>query len=163
LALFGKQKVIDELRWKNLLHSTRRSDWNYPHWYDTKDGPWPETVALNTAIMRQFAQHCRQRNRRCVVLVIPGVEAIRSAQEGRPTGMAQFLNPVAPHVEVWKTANFFAGRTAEKGVCSYFGDHRDCTGHFHKDGYALLANFAYEQVQAMQPTGLPKGSPSAAR
>jgi hypothetical protein len=138
LAYFVKNKILDKLR-------------NYPDWYDTEDGPWRETIALNTAIVGEFAQECRRRERRCVVLVVPDVASIRLVQKEGRSELEQFLQPIEQYLEVWRTVEFFARQTERFGVCHYFGEQRDCRGHFNRDGYALLAGFVAEQIGTMKP------------
>jgi hypothetical protein len=151
LAYFVENQILDELRLKSLSSSVRLRDWNYPHWYDTKDGPWPETIALNTAIVGEFAEECRRRERRCVVLVVPDIASIRLAQKEGRSELEQFLQPIEQYLEVWRTVEFFARQTERLGVCYYFGKQRDCRGHFNPDGYALLAGFVAEQIGTMRP------------
>jgi lysophospholipase L1-like esterase len=138
LAYFMKNQILDELR-------------KYPDWYDTEDGPWPETIALNTAIVGEFAQKCRRREQRCVVLVVPDVASIRLVQKEGRSELEQFLQPIEQYLEVWRTVEFFARQTERLGVCYYFGEHRDCWGHFNPDGYALLAGFVAEQIGTVTP------------
>jgi hypothetical protein len=151
LASFVENQILDELRLKSLASSVRLRDWNYPHWYDTEDGPWPETIALNTAIVGEFAQECRRRERRCVVLVVPDVGSIRLVQQEGRSELEQFLRPIEQYLEVWRTVEFFARQTERLGVCYYVGEQRDCRGHFNRDGYALLAGFVAEQIGTVTP------------
>jgi hypothetical protein len=151
LASFVKNQLIDELRLENVSYSTELRYWNYPAWYDTEDGPWPDTIALNTAIVEEFARECQRRQRRCVVLVVPDVASIRLVREEGRNELEQFLQPIEQYLEVWRTVEFFAQQTAGQGVCHYFGERRDCKGHLNPDGYALLAAFVAEQIRTTKP------------
>jgi hypothetical protein len=151
LAYFVKKHILDELRLESLSSSVQLRDWDYPPWYDTEDGPWPVTIALNTGIVGEFAQECRRRERRCVVLVVPDVRSIRLVQKEGRNELEQFLQPIEQYLEVWSTVEFFARQTERLGVCYYFGEHRDCWGHFNPDGYALLAGFVAEQIGTVTP------------
>jgi hypothetical protein len=159
LVSFVKKQIIDELNLDNVRGSTRLRDWNYPHWYDTEAGPWPETIALNTAIVGEFAQECKKRERRCVVLGIPDVASIRLAQEQGSSKVDQFLDPIEGYVEVWRAVEFFARETEREGVCYYFGEQRDCEGHLNRDGYALLAAFVAQQIETRKAVLFPDGDP----
>jgi hypothetical protein len=123
LAYFVKKQILDELRLESLSSSAQLRNWNYPSWYDTEDGPWPVTIALNTAIVGEFAQECRRRERRCVVLVVPDIASIRLVQKEGRSELEQFLQPIEQYLKVWRTVEFFARQTERLGVCYYSGSN----------------------------------------
>jgi hypothetical protein len=142
------RKILREIDPARIPGSRSIRDWNYPQWFDSREGPRPDKVELAARLTRRFSESCEARGRRCVLLVIPDAEEIKAHRANSTRPVDQVLRPMARHIEIWDSTGYFAEHSREHGVCHFFGPDRDCQGHYNADGYALLARFVAEEIRS---------------
>lgn len=139
--------LVGALDSERISRSRPKQAWGLPYWFDGPDGPSAATLALNTAILRHFADSPTCRARKCVVLMLPDVDALFTWREHKRDTMELIAAPLRPFVTVWNPTQYMAQAMAERSICFHVGRRRDCRGHYNVDGYALLARYVTERLR----------------
>ncbi len=140
--------IVGALDPQRISRARPKQAWSLPYWFDGADGPSAATLALNTAVIRHFAESPTCRARKCVVLMLPDVDALFSWRDhGRDT-MDLIAAPLRPFVTVWNPTEYMVRAMSDRSICFHVGRRRDCRGHYNVDGYALLARYVTERLRA---------------
>ena len=103
-------------------------------------------------IVRKFIAECDERERRCIVLIIPDWESLYgNLSEGIPEPLDWIYSSFEDAVEVWDATSYIATRAGDKhSVCKYIGVRQDCHGHYNARGNELLADYVLRKLAARE-------------
>ncbi|HRD76851.1 MAG TPA: hypothetical protein PK264_13100 [Hyphomicrobiaceae bacterium] len=127
--------------------------WRHPSWFEGASGPAPELLARSDRLIGIFHRACTARGARCAVLVLPDVRSLFEIQTSGRNLLEVIYRRLPPPMTVWDPLPELSAAMAEKGVCHYVGNGRDCRGHFNADGNRLIADFIARQLARL--TGAP--------
>lgn len=139
--------IVGSLDIQRIRRGRPSHTWSRPYWFDSPDGPSAATLALNTVILRKFADSPHCLSRRCVVLMLPDVDALFSWRDHRQNTMELIAAPLRPFITVWNPTEYMVQAMSERSLCFYVGRRRSCRGHYNVDGYALVARYVTERLR----------------
>lgn len=146
-------RIFDEIDFDRLAkYPAIPRQWIRGPWYASEGKPNSHAVRRTDLIVRKFVAECSERERRCVVLIIPDWESLYgNLAEGIPEPLDWIYRPFEDVVEVWDATSYIATRTGDASdVCKYIGVRRDCHGHYNAEGYRLLADYVEEKLAGLR-------------
>ena len=144
-------KIFDELNLDRMIrYPTIPRQWIRGRWYDSDGNPNSHAVRRNDLIVGKFIEECGEREKRCVVLIIPDWESLYSnLAEGIAEPLDWIYRPFEDAIEVWDATSYIASRAGDD-ICKYIGVREDCQGHYNARGYALLADYVQQKLAEME-------------
>lgn len=137
-------RLLSEIDLGKVSISIPIREWNYPPAYDGPSGPSKEKILLNKRIIERFQNICVKRNKKCVVLIIPDRDALRTFD--RKYLWKDIITEFREHVTVWDATAYFSEKIKNRDICYIFDKDGECIQHYNREGYRMLGEFVLKKL-----------------
>ena len=141
-------RLIRRFQWNRIRafpSDVRR--WNRPFWREPGLGLSPYSIALQRALVDMMLKDCRERDKKCYVLLIPSIDELMAYRNIEDISLA-LESIYEERIETWNPTGVLA--EAVDNVCGLFTDETSCAGHYNVTGYTLLARYVADRLQDSQ-------------
>ena len=121
---------------------------NYPAYYDSPAGPSALKTSTMRRIVSRYAELCRARNKRCVLMLIPDSELVHQRTRTGTHDLAGLVASPPPPLLALDATGIFRDVA---DLCGALIRPEGCRGHFSPDGYRRIADFVFARLMRDAP------------
>ncbi len=124
----------------------RSNFYNYPSYHATSEGPSEEMKTVMEHILNRFKVSCGAAERNCVFVLMPNPELLFQRGKFGEHDLG-WLEPASEGLIFRDGSDVFADVA---DICAHVTQPGKCRGHFNPAGYARMAAFIGETIEALR-------------